>query len=601
MTPPVNDLRTEEAWSNHLATDTKLTRLVPHDTLRRIQAQFTALGEVTVCLCTPEARLITPPTWGSHYSKLIGMSEQGRVALLDAVKVCTSELSASVPSVCHEGLSLYATPIRYRGEHLATIIVGARVRRAPDRPSVGRVAKRYAIDFDDLWSAASALTRYVSGPEDATQRFADVLAEMIGALYGQARRIENQVADLDTVHVLSEMLAGTHDLQDILDRTVRRVVEVLNVKACCIRLLDQATGELVVKAVHNLSDEYLQKGPVLIHENAIDGAAFDGETVYIEDAANDPRMRYPENARREGIVSGLCVPMVYRGDCVGVLRVYTEKRQAFADSERLLLRSIASQGAAAVITGRLHREHAEAERVQRQVGIASEVQRRMLPVDPPDDTGLAFGCVYDPSLELSGDFYDFLGDRDRGIGLCIADVVGKGLPAALMMASVRSSLRSYAEQYQAPDVVVAMTNRQMYRDTLTSEFATLVYGVFSRDARKFTYSNAGHDPPLMFRGDELMKLSEGGMVIGVDPETPFDCGTVSLCPGDVLVFTTDGVFEAMSFEGQLYTRRRMIASIRKHIDLEASQLAQQILWDVRRFVGLTPQSDDITIVVVKVL
>lgn len=405
--------------------------------------------------------------------------------------------------------------------------------------------------------------------------------------------------DLRVVHELSALLTGTLDLQQIFDLTVKKVVEIMPVKACAIRLLNEETRELVIKAVCNLSQRYLNKGPVILEENAIDAEAFTGKIVYIEDAPNDPRTRYPENARREGIVSGLSVAMTFRGQTVGVLRVYTDKKYRFHESEKMLLRSIGSQAASAIINARLFEEHTAAEKFQRQVDIAGEIQRRMLPDAPPPHAGLEFGCVYDPTLQVGGDFYDFLNLSKNQIGLCVADVVGKGIPAALMMASVRSALRAFAHYGSDLQEVMTQINRHMCRDTLVSEFATIVFGYFSGDGKKLTYSNAGHLPILLLRDGQYTELITGGMVIGVDPTSEYEVETIDIHTGDILVFVSDGVTEAMDFQDQLYGWDRLLQSIQKHQALNANLLAQQILWDVRRFAGLAEQSDDITIVVVK--
>ncbi len=581
--------------------DTELTRLVNHEILQRLQDRFAALGKVTVCICTVGGDPITRPYWGSRYSKLIGTSPRGRATFADTIRACSRNPNARVPNVCHKGMTLSATPIVHNGGCLGMIVVGTRAPEPPQRDTVDAVAAEYGLDPVRLWDCAASIDPYSGGDPEAIHRFADILADTIAALYDQADRIERRLADLRTVHSFTELLSDARDLQEILDLTVRRVVEVMPVKACAIRLLDPDTGELVIKAVHNLSDEYLRKGPVILRENAIDKAAFAGEAVYVPDVPNDPRTRYPQNARREGIVSGLCVPLSYRGQTIGVIRVYTAERYVFGKAEETLLRSIGSQTAAALITNRLREEQTRADRVQRQVDAAAEIQNRMLPSQPPQHTGLEFGCVYDPSLQLGGDFYDFVELPDGNLGVCIADVVGKGLPAALLMASVRSMLRGHAHQPDEVAVLIANVNEHMYQDTLPNEFATLVYGVFSADGRTFTYCNAGHNPPLLLRNGKFTELTTGGMVIGVRPETTFDQNTLALRPGDLIVIVTDGVTEAMDFEGTAYETERFLASIRKHQSLDAQQIAQQILWDVRRFVGLADQSDDITVVVTKVL
>lgn len=577
----------------------ELTRRVSREVLQRIQDHFSALGKITVCICAVDATLITAPTWGSAFSKTIGTSPRGREVFAQRIRSCAEAPSSKVPSICHEGMSFYATPIVYEKTQLATIVVGTTAAQPLPASTVDALADRFEIDRKLLREAAKRIDVHHGGTTEAIHRFADVLAETIATLYTQAEQIGRQVDDLRALRELADLLSGTRELQEILDISVRRVVEIMPVKACAIRLLDVETGELVLKAVHNLSDEYLKKGPVLIHENAIDAAAFAGEAVYVENAQTDPRIRYPENARREGLVSGLCVPMTYRGQTIGVFRVYTATKHLFSESERSLLHSIASQGAATIINSRLHLEQVEAERFQRQVQAASEIQRRMLPESIPQHPGLSFGCVYNPSLQVGGDFYDFIDLANGGLGLCIADVVGKGLPAAIMMSSVRSALRAHAASGRAVDAVVADVNRHLCRDTLAGEFATLVYGVFSSEGRAFTYTNAGHDPPLLLRNDQFVELSAGGLVIGVETGAHYQSETLELREGDTLVLVTDGVTEAMDFHSNLFGRNRLRDSITKYHDLDATQLAQQLLWDVRRFAGLAEQSDDITIVAVK--
>lgn len=405
---------------------------------------------------------------------------------------------------------------------------------------------------------------------------------------------------LSTVFDLSEWFAGTSNLDEVLNATAERVSKVMHAKACGIRLWNRETGEMTIKAVYNLSDAYLNKGPVLVTESRIDAAALAGENVYIEDASTDPRVRYPAQAKAEGLVSALCVPMTYRGRTVGVIRVYFDKRRRVTPIEEALLRNAGTQAAAGILEAQMIREQRETDRYLRQMRYAGEIQRRMIPDKPAEHPLVSFGCVYDPSLDVGGDFYDFIDLADGAVGLTVADVVGKGFPGALMMASVRSALRVHATSADDLREIVGRVNWHMCRDTLPNEFATLFYGVFSTGQRRITYVNAGHDPPLLLRGDSFRELDVGGMVIGVVLDSEYEEETIELETGDVLVFYTDGVIDALNFDGEHFGRPRLRESIRKHRDAEAGTLAQQILWDTRRFAGLTQQNDDITVVVAKV-
>lgn len=579
--------------------DHRLIDLVSLATLQNLQDRFAALGRMSVCIADTDGKPIIEPSWGSPYSMMIGQSRRGQEALVEGILAGAKNPNTSKPVICHEGMQLYSTPIIHNGRPLALLAVGTRKHAPPSDEVVHRIAAEYEVDPEALLTAAAMLDPRRGGTREAIHRFADVLAHIVATVFAQAERIGRQLDDLRTVHELSDLLSGTLDLQAILNLTVQRVVEVMPVKACAIRLLNTETGELVIKAVHNLSEEYLNKGPVLLAKSPIDGAAFAGHSVYIEDLPTDPRIRYPENARREGIVSGLCVPLTYRGQTIGVIRVYTAKRHVFSESEESLLRSIGSQAASAIIHSRLYAEQAEGERIQRQVESAAQIQRRMLPQRAPTVAGLSFGCVYDPTLQVGGDFYDFIELPGGFLGVCISDVVGKGLPAALMMASIRSALRAYAPSAADPSLTVTQTNRHLYHDTPVGDFATLAYGVLSPDGGNFVYCNAGHVPPLLLRGERFAELTAGGLAIGIQPDETYEQDFVTLRTGDLIVMVTDGVTEAMDFQDENFGKQRLLSSIWRHRRLGAQQLASQILWDVRRFVGLAEQSDDITVVVVK--
>ncbi|MHC5110671.1 MAG: SpoIIE family protein phosphatase [Planctomycetota bacterium] len=586
-------------FSSKVAVETDLTRLVGLGTLHAMQDRFASLGQVTVCICTNDGDLITEPTWGSRYSAMVGTSEKGSVAMLASLRQLAADPNGRAPSVCHEGLTLHAAPVVGEQGHVGMIVAGTRPPQPPTRDQIALTASRFDIDAQKLADTIDYAATHTGATPEAVRRFADTMAETIATIYTQSRRIRQQLADLSIVHDLANALSERRNLDDVLDLTVKRVVEIMPVKACGIRLLNAESDELEVRAVCNLSEEYLAKGPVLLSANVIDTEAFSGTTVYIRNAQEDPRIRYPENARREGIVSGLCVPMTYHAETVGVLRVYTGEAYEFSGSECALLRSIGSQAAAAVINSRFFDERVATERFQRQVKAAGEIQRRMLPSANPDTAHFEFGCVFVPSLELGGDFYDLIEREDGSIGIAVADVVGKGLPAALMMASVRSAVRVSSNRHADVAESMAIVNRHMCRETEISEFATMLYGVLAADGSHLAFGNAGHFPPLLLRDGEVKSIGDSGLVVGILPDVTYDEMVVELQPGDVLMMYTDGVAEALDYDGEQFGQDRVYESMKKHSELSAEQLARQVLWDVRRFAGLARQSDDITIVVVR--
>lgn len=457
-------------------------------------------------------------------------------------------------------------------------------------------------------SGAQAEVRIYAPDGEGSGRAAALERERLGGLARIVEHVLQQSAELAhredqlaAVFNIAEMVLELKNVQEVLDTITQVACQILGVSASSIRLLDEDTGELRIASVCNLSQQYVDKGPIHLANNPVDAAALEGEVVYMADMRTDPRTLYPEEARREGLVSCLVAGMRYRRRKIGVLRVYTNRPHTFSPFEQTLLKGIATQAAAAVVNARLRQRAIEGERFSRQIHLAADVQRRMIPQSPPAHPRLAIGAVYDPSLELAGDFFDYISLPWGHLGLAVADVVGKGVPASLMMASIRSALRASARFVVDVDETISRINRQLCRDTLIGEFATLFYGVFSPDAGVLTYTNAGHEPPMLIRNGQISLLTTGGLAIGISPGEAYVQERIPLTAGDVLVAYTDGLIEAMNFQGERFGRERFREAVLRHLDKTPEIMARSIVWEVRKFAGLAPQSDDITLVVIRVV
>jgi sigma-B regulation protein RsbU (phosphoserine phosphatase) len=506
---------------------------------------------------------------------------------------------------CHAALNQFVAPILLEGRHLGTIILGGHPAGTLQRDRLEALGQKHGLAVEDLQAAAGVLAPWSEEVISSATQFAQQLASTIARLCYQSYELRRRVDELAALHQVSSMLAGRSELQEILDTATKSLVATMGLRAAGLRLLDEDTGELKIASVAHLSMDYCDTDPILLSQSPIDQEALEtGKTVYVEDVRTDPRTYYKEKAVREGLVSALVTPLASGGLRIGVLRAYRGQLYRFTPFDVSLLEAIAIQVAAAIVTVRLRRDAEQAERLDRQVKLAGEVQRRMIPARAPANPRYDFGCEYEPSSQLGGDFYDFLALPNGDIGAVIADVVGSGVPASLMMASARSALRAYSER--VPDIGALMTavNRRLYDDTLPSEFVTASYAVLGADGRRLTYCNAGHEPMLLLRRGTLQVLDVGGVVLGIDPEARYEAGELVLEPGDLLVLVTDGMTEALNYDDQAYGRSRLQVSVKLHgamaADLPTGLIAKQLLWDVRRFVGLAPQSDDMTLVVVRV-
>ncbi len=430
-------------------------------------------------------------------------------------------------------------------------------------------------------------------------QFLDLLANNIARLCYQEYALRRRLEELSLLYNLSTQLTGQRDLQKVLNFAAKAASDALQTKAASIRLLDPDTSELRLRAGHGLSEEYLQKGPIRLVSAQVMQDALSGQPVYVEDMANDSRVIYPDEAQKEGLVSMLCAGMVYQGKQIGVVQVFSDQIRRFSQFEHDLLRAVAQLLAGAIENARLAEQQMEAMRVQRQLQVASSVQQRMLPSKVPSLPGLELSARFVPCFELAGDFYDFI-ELNKAIGLVIGDVVGKGLAASLLMASVRASLRAYTQDVYDLDEIISRVNDNLVRDTLDNEFATLWYGTIDLQTRRLTYCNAGQEAPLLLRGDEIIPLDVGGMLIGVSPGEAYQKSVIDLKPHDRLVLYTDGLTDAMNFEGNKFGKQRLIQAMRSAPEPTAKSMLNHVLWEMRRFVGLKEAIDDVTIVTLRV-
>jgi phosphoserine phosphatase RsbU/P len=468
------------------------------------------------------------------------------------------------------------------------------------------VARAKLMDFaHTLGIAEDQADPFIAAAQDccspkraAAVQFLQVLANAIARLCHQDYQLRQRYEEVTALHSLSTLLSAQRDLRLLLDTATRQVAQVMNVKAASIRLLD-AKGLLVPRAVFNLSPSFLEGTPVVLSKSKVHQAALAGQVVYVADMRSDKRTLHPSLVAKEGLVSTLCAGIVSRGKPVGVLNVYTDTRREFTPAQKELLQSIAHLLAGAIASAQLETSRRDGLLMQRQLQLGADVQRRMLPSTMPKVRGfdIAARCVQ--SYDVGGDFYDFLSLEDN-LGIVVGDVVGKGIAASLLMASVRATLRAYAQEVYDLDEVITRVNKFMCRDSREGEFVTLFYGVLDPARKRLTYCNAGHEPPLLLRDGRFQTLEAGGMILGIDPEQRYEKGFVDLRPGDAVVLFTDGLTEALNFNNQAFGRRRVRSAIRESASQpSASDALGHVLWHMRNFTGLSNRTDDTTIVVLR--
>jgi sigma-B regulation protein RsbU (phosphoserine phosphatase) len=300
--------------------------------------------------------------------------------------------------------------------------------------------------------------------------------------------------------------------------------------------------------------------------------------------------------------SELAAPLILEGGTIGVFNIESNFEDAYHEGHLAIVSGFASQAAVAVQRAQLAKERMDRRRLEKELAIAREIQLSFLPKKSPEIPGFDLAGTALPHAEVGGDYYDFINVSQNRVGLAIADVSGKGIPAALLMAGFRMSLLAEIRNEFAIRAIMRKVNSLLNESTERHKFVTAFYGVLDYRNRVLIFSNAGHNPPILFRSDGTIEyLMEGGLALGVLPDALYEERPVAILPGDVLLLYTDGVSEAESEadEGEQFGRERIEDSIRNRITRSAQDIVDGLVEDVRVFSGERGQTDDLTLMVVK--
>jgi sigma-B regulation protein RsbU (phosphoserine phosphatase) len=337
--------------------------------------------------------------------------------------------------------------------------------------------------------------------------------------------------------------------------------------------------------------------------------------VYLDDPNSwvyrAPEVSEEERAQLEALRTELLLPLAVKDKLLGFISL-SQKRseEPYSRADLRLLKSVAAQAGLALensrLTSAIAEEVAQREKLNREVEIAREVQERLFPQRLPVVAGLDYCGKCRPALGVGGDYYDFLALPGGRLGIALGDVSGKGIAAALVMASLEASLRAEAMR-GADDLaeLVQNVNRLLYEATTENRYATFFYAQYDPEQRKLSYVNAGHNPPMLFRhrgsGCRVERLETGGTVVGLLPQFPYRQAAVALEAGDLLVIFSDGVSEAMNRSDEEWGEERLREAIERHDRRAAAEVLDSVMQAAVAFAGGALQHDDMTMVVLRVL
>jgi len=410
---------------------------------------------------------------------------------------------------------------------------------------------------------------------------------------------------LAVLYHLTQAFNSTLDLDQVLNRVLDEVILSTQAERGFLTLLDD-TGELVFRVARGIEQSTIQDPKFQISLSVVEKVAKDGNPVITGDAQIDPRFSARQSVQLLGLRSILCVPLTIKDKILGT--IYVDNRVQvgiFTPGDLEMLSAIASSAAIAIENARLYQVAVDKGRLERELQMAHQVQASLLPLETPQVPGWDFDGTWLPARQVAGDYYDFIPFQDGKLGVIIADVSDKGMPAALFMALTRSTLRASMDGAQSPLEGITRANRLICEDSTSGMFVTLFYALLDPERHEITYVNAGHNPPLFYHRSsraskgQLGHLGRTGMALGVLNENIYSQQTLKFSPGDFMILYTDGVTEAIDEDGVEFGIHNLEKIVLNNEDATAGEIVTAVQLAVENHSQEGARFDDTTIAVIK--
>ncbi len=409
------------------------------------------------------------------------------------------------------------------------------------------------------------------------------------------RQLDKKIQELNTVLEISRELNATLEPRKIASILSFAIMGELLVKECVIVFWENGRAEIAVKKGIEIEDSVL--------------ARFFGNSSCRQKLLSAPILQFSETHCAESMDQEvlresqleILVPLKSNDALKGVIGIGRKiTGEDFSETELGFLETLANDAISAIENARMVQQLIEKQRLEEELKIARDIQKRLLPESCAQVPGFEIAAVNHSCRQVGGDYFDCIALNDNRLGLAIADVSGKSTPAALLMANLQASLRTLATENLPVHHLVERINNIIFQNTTSDKFITFFYGELVPSENRLVYTNAGHNPPLLFRANGSYELlSEGGLILGILKNQAYREKSIEFHPNDVLVLYTDGITEALNDQEEEFGEDRLIQIIRENRSLRPDDLAATILEEVKRFSGEMEQSDDITLLIVK--
>lgn len=412
------------------------------------------------------------------------------------------------------------------------------------------------------------------------------------------RKAKKESLEKETLLEVEKSLSSSLDLNELLELILDSLLKVVKYDAAAIFLIDKRKQQIEHIKARGFDPALEPDLQLKIGQGLAGWAAQTQKSLIVPNVKEDTR--YIE-ARVE-TRAGMAVPIISKQRTIGVFSLESNGLNAYDEDDLELLDAFASLAAISIERAREHEEILEKRKLEEELSIARGIQKTFLPDKHPKIPGFDISGINIPSETVGGDYYDFIPIIENQVGIAIGDVSGKGIPAALIMASFRASLIAEIRNNYAIRSIMFKVNNLLFESTEPDIFVTAVYGVLDTKNRIFTFANGGHNAPIFRHAHGKMEyLIEGGVTLGTFENSEYEVRPLSLSSGDIIVLYTDGVTEAKNEKEEEFGTKRLKQVINDSHRLSAAQIQENIYKAVKDFAGNLPQADDLTMIVIKVL
>ena len=419
-------------------------------------------------------------------------------------------------------------------------------------------------------------------------------------LKSENARLKRAVQELSILNEIATAISSMHSLDKIVALIVDKCVKHLRVEQAAVMLVSKEKEGDPFQTMIRQADSTSEIIPYRLNTQLTGWMLKYQKPLVIDDFESDDRLTHVDNELFP-IRSLLSVPMTLKGRMIGLITVFNKRtgENYNADDQRLLS-IIASQSAQIIENARLSEEEQELVRMQHEMRMAMEIQTKLLPKTSPVLAGYDIAGLSIPARVVGGDYFDFITIDKNRLAICLGDVSGKGLPAALLMANLQATIRSQVIMDPTPGACLHRSNLLLYNSTDSQKFATLIYGVLDKYDDQFTFSNAGHNRPIYFPEKDSPHIVEtAGIALSFEQETSYAESKVTFNTGDIFLIYSDGVNEAANRDADEFGEHRILEIAQENMHRSASEIINKIIAAVDDHTAGFQQRDDMTLVVIK--